>query len=195
MAAAGGRDLLARVRAMTWTGTARMMLGTTPVALGVETRIEPFERARADTWLLSDGRIATRTVMIERDSAYVVQDGAQTALPAAQARVERQRLGAYGYLLLAPASVTAAGGQRLNATRDGFPAMALTLGADGTLLSADYAIAAPEPNGAALRQHFAFAGSVTAQGVRFPRMTTILQNGRPLLRLTITDFSVELNPA
>ncbi|WP_010186836.1 hypothetical protein [Sphingomonas sp. PAMC 26605] len=194
-AAAGGRDRLARVRSLSWTGVARTMLGTVPVVLHVESRIEPFIRSRADTWLTTEGRGAARTVMIERDSAFVVQDGAQTALPALQARFERQRLGAFAYLLLAPAFVSAAGPNRLNAAHDGYPPIALTLGRDGAIATADYVLSAPDPSAAAIRQHFRFAGSVRAQGVRFPRVTTMLQDGRPSLQLTIIDFSVELSPA
>lgn len=194
-AAAGGRDRLARVRVLSWSGTARMMLDGTQVDLRVESRIEPFARARADSWLVSETRGAARTVMIERDSAFLVQDGAQTALAPAQARFERQRLGAFAYLLLAPAFVSAAGPNRLNAAREGYPPIALTLGRDGAVATADYVLAAPDPGGAAVRQHFSFAGSVRAQGIRFPRVTTMLQDARPSLRLTITDFSVELSPA
>lgn len=194
-AAAGGRDRLARVRVLAWSGTARMMFDRTPVDLLVESRIEPFARGRADSWLVSETRGEARTVMIERDTAFLVQGGAQTALTLAQARFERQRLGAFAYLLLAPAFVSAAGPNRLNAAREGYPPMALTLGRDGAITSADYVLSAPEPGAAAIRQHFSFAGSVRAQGVRFPRVTTMLQDGRPSLRLTITDFSVELSPA
>lgn len=195
MIAAGGRDRLARVRVLAWSGVARMMLGKTPVDLHVESRIEPFARSRADSWLVSETRGAARTVMIERDTAFLVQGGAQTTLAAAQARFERQRLGAFAYLLLAPAFVSAAGRNRLNAAHDGYPPIALTLDRDGRIATADYVLSAPEPGAPAIRQHFSFAGSVSAQGVRYPRVTTMLQDGRPSLRLTITDFSVELSPA
>jgi hypothetical protein len=194
-AAAGGRERLARVRAFAWTGTARMMLGAVPVDLQVESRIEPFARARADSWLTSETRDAARTVMIERDGGFVVQNGAQTALPPAQARFERQRLGAFAYLLLAPAFVSVAGRNRLNAAREGYPPIALTLAGDGRIASADYVLTAPEPGAPAIRQRCSFAGSVRSRGIRFPRITTMLQDGRPSLRLTITDFSVELSPA
>ncbi|MEG3175003.1 hypothetical protein U1872_02085 [Sphingomonas sp. RB3P16] len=195
LAAAGGRDLLTRVRVLSWSGRARMLLGSVPVELMVETRIEPFARARSDSWLVTEGREAARSVMVERDSAFVVQYGAQTPLPPAQAQFERQRLGAYGYLLLAPAFVSASSAQRLNAVRDGYPPIALTLAADGRIATADYAIAAPDPDAAAVRQHFRFTGSVAAQGVRYPRQISVTENGRESLRLTITDFSVDLTAA
>ena len=193
MAAAGGADVLRRVRAVAWRGTARMMLGTTPVDLATETQIEPFVRGRCDTWLASDGRSTARTVMVERDSAFVVHEGAQTTLPPAQAVYERQQLGLFAYLLLAPAFVSAASATRLNAVHEGYPPIALTLAPDGRIAAADYAIAAPDRNGVSVRHHFGFIGSVSSHGVRFPKTIVTTQDGRLVARSTITDFSVELS--
>ncbi|WP_426257680.1 hypothetical protein [Sphingomonas sp. DC1600-2] len=195
LAAAGGQALLSRVRVIAWSGTARMMIGRTPVDLMVETRIEPFARARSDTWLTSEGRSATQTIMVERDSAFLVHNGAQTSLPQPQAYFERQKLAAYSYLLLAPASLSPNGRRGITAIRDGYPPIALTLAPDGRIASADYTLAGPPPNPPLVHQHLLFAGTVSAQGIRFPRTTTILQNGRPVLRTTISDFSVELDPS
>lgn len=195
MAAAGGEAVLRRVRAVAWSGTARTMLGKIPVDLTVETRIEPFVRARCDTWLANEGRSTARTIMVERDSGFLVHEGAQTALGYDQARFERQQLGAYAYLLLAPAFVSAASATRLNAAREGYPPIALTLSRDGRIAAADYRLTSPGPAGRSIRQHFSLVGSVSAKGVRFPRVITILQDGRPLSRLTIGDFSVDLASA
>lgn len=192
MAAAGGRALLSRVRVLSWSATARVLIGTTAVDLLVEQRIEPFVRGRADTWLADEGRSTARTVMVERDGAFLVHEGAQTTMPPAQALFQRHQLGAYAYLLLAPAFVSAAGPRRLNAGREGFPPIALALGPDGRIASADYAIAAPKQNAAAVRQHLICAGSVSSMGVRYPRAISIVQDGRPFQRMAITDFSVEL---
>lgn len=195
IAAAGGHDILSRVRVLSWGGTAHVLLGTTAVDLVTELRIEPFVRSRSVTWLAGQGRSTARTVMVERDSAFLVQDGAQTPMPAARARFERQQLGVYAYLLLAPAFLSAAGPKRLNAVHDGYPPISLTLGPDARIAAADYALAAPDYEDRAVRQHLSFTGTVTAGGVRFPRTTTIVQDGRPFMRMTIADFSVELDPA
>ena len=195
MAAAGGSAVLRRVRAIAWSGTARVMLGATAVDLNVETRIEPFVRGRSDTWLEREGRSTMRTLMIERDGGFLVHEGAQTPLPAAQAQFERQQLGAYAYLLLAPAFVSAASATRLNAAREGYPPISLTLAGDGRIAAADYTIASAQRDGVVVRQHLTFAGTATSNGVRFPRNITIVQNARPLLRMTIADFAVELSAA
>lgn len=195
MAAAGGEAVLRRVRAVAWSGTMRMILGKVPVDLNVETRIEPFVRGRSDTWLASAGRSTARTVMVERDSGFLVHDGAQTTLAPAEARFERQQLGVYAYLLLAPAFVSAASATRLNAARDGYPPIALTLARDGRITAAEYSIGAPDRDGLSVRRQFNFVGSVTSGGIHFPRIITIVRDGRPLSRLTINEFAVELAAA
>lgn len=173
----------------------RMLLGRVAVDLAVEARIEPFARARFESWLPSDGRGTRRTVMIERDGGFVVHAGAQTALLPEQARFQRQQAGAYAYLLLAPAYVSAASGTRLNASRDGYPPIALTLARNGRIAAADYRIASPDRDGVAVRQRLGCTGTVASDGVRFPRSITVIQDGRPFSRLTITDFSADLDPA
>ncbi|WP_404369772.1 hypothetical protein AB5I39_00150 [Sphingomonas sp. MMS24-J45] len=195
LAAAGGEATLRRVRAISWIGTMRMLLGGVAVDLAVEARIEPFGRARFESWLPSDGRATRRTVMIERDGGFVVHAGAQTALSLEQARFQRQQAGAYAYLLLAPAYLSAANGSTLNASSDGYPPISLTLARDGRVAAADYRIASPDPDGAAVRQRLSFSGTVASAGVRFPRSISVMQNGRPFSRLTITDFAAELDPA
>ena len=194
MAAAGGRDTLSRVRVIGWSGRARVLIGMTPVDLLVEARIEPFVRSRADTWLANEGRSAARTVMIERDGGFLVHDGAQTNLPLEQALLQRQQMGVYGYLLLAPAIVTAAGPRRLNAGREGYPPIELDLDGSGRIVSAKYTLAASSPDGPAIRQHLIFGGTVAADGIRFPRTISIVQDGRPSQRTTIDDLYVDLAP-
>lgn len=173
----------------------RMLLEGVPVDLAVEARIEPFARARFESWVPSDGRSTRRTVMIERDGGFVVHAGAQTALSPEQARFQRQQAGTYAYLLLAPAFVSAASGTRLNASRDGYPPIVLTLARDGRIAAAEYRIASPDRDGMAVRQRLGFTGTVSSGGVRFPRGMTLVQDGQPVSRLTITDFSAELDPA
>lgn len=191
MVAAGGRGLLERVRTLSWSGTSRARIGGLWVDLLIEMRIEPFARARVDSWLASEGRSAMQTVMIERDSAFVVHNGAQTPLPGANALFEAQKLAVFGYLLLAQAQIGANGPERLEARRDGFPPIVLTLARDGRIAAADYALLR---GAATVRQHFRFVGTVSAEGVHFPRVTTITQDGRAQQQMTITDFSVELSP-
>uniref|UniRef100_UPI0035CAE6E9 hypothetical protein n=1 Tax=uncultured Sphingomonas sp. TaxID=158754 RepID=UPI0035CAE6E9 len=194
VAAAGGRELLSRVRAISWTSRNRIVLGGTVVDVLAETRIEPFARWRSDTRLVGEDRTDTRTLMIERDGGFIVQSGAQVPMPGEQARFERQQFGVFAYLLLAQAALATAGPKRLTATHAGFPPIALGLASDGRVAMADYAVPPPGTTNGGM-QHFTFSGTVSAQGVRFPRKIAITQAGRDTTTMILDAFSVELMPA
>ena len=94
--AAGGAALLKRVKALNWTGHAQVFLEASADApartidLGVRTRVEPFVRARSETWL--SGKPETlRALIIEPDGGFAERDGTRTPLPARQALHERQQ--------------------------------------------------------------------------------------------------------
>ncbi len=195
MTAIGGRALLDRVRAIRWTGTAKVYAGGKAIDLGVETYVEPFVRARSDSWLASEGRSETRTLMIEGERGFKVDRGDSVrALPAATLN-ERQQFGAYGYMLMAGARWEAKPRGVLHGSRTGFPPIDFHFGKDGRLLSADYAVLAPdEPDadGKQIREYLRFAGTVTDRGVRWPQRLAIAQDNRPFFALSIDHFSVEL---
>lgn len=191
MAAMGGRALLQSVRAISWTGTAKILDGKTPQDFGVETRIEPFSRARSQTWPLSEGRAAMRTVMIERDGGFEVVNGAQTPLPPERARYEREQFAAYAYMLLAGTNLTANGRTGVEGQRAGYPPIRFRLAPDGRLTGAEYSAAPSDPAGKPLAEHFAFSGSITATGLKWPRKIMITRDNRLYLSLTIDDLGIE----
>jgi hypothetical protein len=190
--AMGGGVLLSRITAIGWTGTARVVTAGNTLTLGVETRVEPFIRARSDTWLIDDGRADKRTVMVEGHDAFIVFQGRQVAMPARQAAHERQQFGIYGHMLLA--GIAIARGNGIASAKAGYPEALLTLGRDGMPITADYSVDSPDSPGT-IREHFAFSGSVTDQGVRWPQRIAITQNGKPFFALTIDDLTLELSPA
>lgn len=196
LAAAGGAEILARVRALRWSGTAHVANGDPrgTTALSVETRVEPFVRARTDSWIAAAGRSTARTLMIERDTGFSVAGTAQRPLSAAMALSEREQFGVYGYLLLHGARLSVAGPHRLTAQRADYPPIALALAADGRIVGAEYAIASPDddPTARPIRENWTFAGLVSDKGVRWPRSIRIARDGRPFVQLTIKDFAVEL---
>jgi len=190
--AMGGAALLGRITAIGWTGTARVVTAGNMLTLGVETRVEPFVRARSDSWLIDDGRTDKRTLMVEGHDAFIVFQGRQVALPAPQAAHERQQFGIYGHMLLA--GIAIAHGNGIASAKAGYPEALLTLGRNGMLAAADYIVDAPD-SGGTIRERFTFSGSVTDQGVRWPQHITITQNGKPFFALTIDDLTLELSPA
>lgn len=188
----GGSAVLARVRAVGWTGTARVSTPGRTLELGVETRIEPFIRARSDTWLLEEGRVEKRTMMIEGKDGFLVFKGRQVAMPPIQAAHERQQFGIYGHMLLA--GVAIARGNVIASAKAGYPEALLALGRDGMPAAAAYVVDAPDAAGK-IRERFTFSGSVTDQGVRWPQRIAITQNGKPFFALAIDDLTVELSAA
>ena len=189
-AAMGGSALLARVRAIGWTGTARVVTAGRALELGVETRVEPFIRARSDTWLIEEGRVEKRTLMVEGNDAFVVFKGRQVPLPAPQAAHERQQFGIYGHMLLA--GIAIARGNVIASAKAGYPGALLALGRDGMPATAAYVVDSPDSTGT-IRERFSFSGSVSDQGLRWPQRIAITQNGKPFFALAIDDLMVELS--
>lgn len=188
----GGSDLLARVRAIGWTGTARVIAGGRTLELGVETRVEPFVRARSETWLVEEGRVEKRTMMIEGDNGFLVFKGRQVSMPPMQAAYERQQFGIYGHMLLA--GIAIARGNIIASAKAGYPEALLALGRDGMPAAAAYVVDSPD-SGTTIRERFTFSGSVTDQGVRWPQRITTTQYGKPIFALAIDDLTVELSAA
>lgn len=192
MAAVGAPELLARVRAIRWAGTAKLFAGGKAIDLGIETMVEPFVRARSDSWIAADGRSAMRTLMIEGDRGFQVIEGKQSALPPGAAANERQQFGVYGYMLMAGARWTPARNGRLLGEHPGFPPIEISCGRDGRIQTADYLLVSPDAAGRPIREHFAFAGTMTDKGISWPHRIAIVRDGKPFLALSIDDFSVDL---
>ena len=177
-----------RLRAIGWAGGAEVNADGRTLRLGIDTRVEPFRRARSRSWLLEAGQASARTLVIEPDRGWVERDGKRADLPARQAQHERQQYGIYGYLLrLAPERRDDG---RITAAMPGFPPATLTLDDAGDVAVADYAVDDPEAAGT-LAQSFAFSGWRTEAGVRWFRRMTITQAGKPFFTLDIERVTAE----
>lgn len=187
-----GGEALARVRTIGWSGSAKLFAPGRAIDLQVETRIEPFVRARSDSWLASDDRSAKRTLMVEGTGAFAVIEGKQIPLTPAQAEHERQQFGIYGHMLLA--GITLARGNGFASAKAGYPEALFSLGRDGMLATADYQVDAPDTP-ATIRERLSFFGIVSDQGINWPRHIAITQNGKPFYSLTIDELTVALSAA
>lgn len=194
MEAIGGRALIERVRSIRWAGSAKVYAGGRTIDLGIETYVEPFVRARSDSWLKSDGRSEKRTLMIEGERGFKVVNGVQSALAPAATLNERQQFGVYGYMLMAGARWETRPRGALRGSRAGFPAIECRFGKDGRLLSADYLVVPADEAGAGkpIHEYLRFAGTVTDKGVRWPQRLAITQDNHPFFALSIESFSVDL---
>ena len=190
--AMGGAALLRRVKAIGWSGSAKVFTAGQVNDLRVETRIEPFVRARSDSWLAGEDRSARRILMVEGHGAFAVIDGKQTQLAPIRAEYERQQFGIYGHMLLA--GIAIAQGKGIASAKAGFPEALFTVTRSGMFATADYQVAAPDTPDS-FREHFIFGGSVTDQGLRWPQRIAITRNGKAFYNLTIDELTLELSPA
>lgn len=188
--AIGGRALIDRVRALRWTGEAEVTLPDRTLTLRVETRVEPFARARSVSWIKTQGRAAARTMEIGPDDGFLLKDGARQPLPAAQATHERQQFGLYGHLLLKGALQPVEG--KLLSSRDGFPPARLRLSPDGRVVAAEMDVADPADPARTIREQVGLDAWSVTRGLVWPRRLAIRQDGRRYLTLVIDTFDVEL---
>jgi hypothetical protein len=171
-------------RVLHWTGEATVFAGERRIELGVDTTVEPFLRARSDTWLRDPGRASLRTLEIDGRAGWTTRDGKREAMPVAMAEHERLQYATYGLMLAAPTQ-HAAGTIQLNDPRAA-PAT-LTYDDTGRLVALDNVVPDPEGTGT-VRQHFTFEGVVESHGVRWPRVIRIAQDDVPFFELRIAMF-------
>jgi len=183
----GGREALARVKALRWAGQATVQAGGRTLEIEVSTRVEPFVRARSETRLAGSDDL--RTLIIEPEGGWIERNGTRAPLPATQAEHERQQYGLYGYMLLVHAP-TRLVGDHLVAEKPGLPPVTFLLEGDA-VMAADYAVANPEGTGT-IAQRFLLEGEMRDSGIRWPQTITILQNDKPYFTLDLDSFAVEL---
>ncbi len=190
--AAGGHEALSRVSGLGWTGEAEIHAGGQDIRIAVETRVSPFRFARSDTWIAAQGRGSLRSLIVDATGAWQERGGIRTALPDAQARHERQQFAIYGLMLLTPLLDTP-----LGVTPDGAlvthhpsaPETILRLDNRGRLVAAENTVDAPDGAGR-IAQRFDFSGEITSRGVRWPRVISIRQDGKPYFDLMLETFAV-----
>ncbi|MGH6616188.1 MAG: hypothetical protein ACRECS_18595, partial [Sphingomonas sp.] len=68
--AMGGQRMLDRITAIAWVGAAEVVTPERTLRLGMRTRVEPFVRARSDSWIIKEGTAATRSLIIEPDGGW-----------------------------------------------------------------------------------------------------------------------------
>lgn len=190
IAAMGGREILKRVKALTWEARAEVTAGGRTVAISARTRCEPFGTARSESWLRDKGPETARIMTITAEGGTLTRDGKTSPLPEAMAAHERQQFGIYGHMLLVH-SILRGDGSQLVSRHAGYPDAKFEIGTDGLPLSADYDVRAPQGE-AMFRQRFQFGAWKRDKGVRWPGSIVIIQNDAPFFAMTIDQFSIEL---
>ena len=187
---AGGAEALRRARVLRWTGTAIVHAGGRTVQMGVDTMVEPFVRARSDSWLLEQGPDARRAIVLEPGDAWLERRGVRLPIPKRMEVHERQQFAIYGLMRLvdlrnARVTLTA---DTMRVRHPAAPETLLLFDEQATLVGAENQVSSAE-DGTPILQRFYFADHRLAGGIRWPHQVRIDQNGRPFFELRIASFS------
>ena len=194
IAARGGRKAVSRVKALRWTGSARVHAGDRTIEIGVDTRVVPFRSALSQSWLASDGPSKRRSLSIGPDEAYIERNGVRSPAPAGIAAHERQQFAFYGLMLFRPlidgSWYRETDANSLEAEHDAAPATLFVFDERATLIRAANTVVDSD-GGPPIAQDFSFDELIEHRGVRWPRRMMIRHRGAPYFELSLDTFSVE----
>ena len=198
--AAGGEAALTRARILTWSGTAAVFAGDKTIELGVDSRVVPFRSAQSDTWLRDSGRATLRSLQIDGDQGWMVRDGQRTPMPARMLRHEQSQYAVYGLMrlvtlrdqgvVLRMLAADGKGRRGLHIQHPSAPDADMYFNSDGRLTYLIDSVPAGDSDATA-SQRFEFEGSIEGDGVRWPRILRIYQNGKPFFELRLQQFRAE----
>lgn len=194
---AGGERALAAARSLHWTGEATVFDGDRRIDIAVDTTVAPFEHASSTTWLRGRPETARRMV-IEADRGWIERDGKREPMADAMLANERLQYATYGVMRLVTLREP---GVRLDRRpdRDGLhvlhaehPRAApadLFFDDAGRLVALEDRVPDAE-RGGDVAQRFTFEGVIEDDGVRWPRVLRIAQDGRPFFELRLATLDV-----
>jgi len=192
IAARGGRARIARIKALNWTGKAIVAIADDKtLEIRVKTRVEPFGRARSESWIPASPDPTPRTMTIRPEGGFVDYKGIRRALPAAQTEHERQQYAIYGYMLYARAPAEFRMGA-ITTQREDLPRMLwFPDGITDDIQSGVYEVTNPEGTGI-IEELITFSGDLVDKGIHWPQTIVIAQHQKPYFTLALDSFSVEL---
>ena len=203
IAGMGGEAALRQVKELYWTGAATVTAAGKTTEIEMETLVRPFTFARTTSWPKGAARKGARSIQAEYGEAWTIQSVSWTPLPAAQAENENQQFGLYGVMLLTSlkdpgTKVTETapgkdGTHNLHVEHAGAPPIDLRLDVAGRLIRAENLVRDPTGGIVPLSQVATFSGSMTSNGVTWPKRISIQQNGQPFFELELATF--EARPA
>jgi hypothetical protein len=180
------------LRTLSWTGTGKVFPPGRTLELGVETSVTPFETARSDTWILSEGRSTMRSMIIEQYGGWTERGGKREPMSPLMLKQERQQFAIYGQMQMALARAASTPQRRITIEGDGIRSATTTFEVDdaGRLVGAENAVADDEKPGATVAQTFKFSGEIAADGLRWPKHMEMYRSGQPYFVLDISKLTV-----
>ncbi|WP_133498751.1 hypothetical protein [Cognatilysobacter terrigena] len=196
--AAGGQAALQRAQSLHWTGDATAFAGDRRIELGVDSTVVPFERASSTTWLRDKRDTTQRRMVIDGDSGWIERDGRREPMAADMLANERPQYATYGLMRLVTLRDPGTRVER-RPDRNGLQVLHvehpkaapadLFFDATGRLVALEDRVPDAEP-GVAIAQRFTFDGVIEDDGVRWPRVLRIDQNGTPFFELRLATLDV-----
>lgn len=197
---AGGAAALERATALVWEGDATVHAGGRTVNIAGRWAVQPPDTAVVSTWEASRGPESARHLVVAQPRGWTVRGGAFTPMPPPMLASEREEFYLYSVMRLVPlrepgvalAAIPADSlGQRgIRARREGRPDVELFVDGAGRL--AHLRMVLPDGyDGRPVRQDVWLAGSIEAEGVRWPRTIRITQDGAPFFDLALRSLRVQ----
>lgn len=179
------------LKALHWTGSARIFADGRELEIGVDTRVVPFRAALSRSWLLAQGPASERSMTITPQGGVIARGGRCEPMPAAMLEHERQQFAIYGLMQLAARTrASQVGGWAADA-----PAAVFSFDAEGRVTEARDAVVDPAGGGGAIAQTFRFSDYADVGGMAWPRRIEILQADKPYMILQIAKVELDSGPA
>ena len=197
--ASGGEAALTGAKVFRWTADATVHAGERQIHLSGRWEVEPPDRAVTATWEKDKGEASTRRLIINRSEGWIERNGQRTPMPAEMLAHERDQFYLYSIMRLVPLRepgvqlsvlpASPATGAGLLVKRDGRPDVQLFFAADGRIARVRTQVTEPS-SGRQVVEDLVTTGTITANGVHWPRSIVITWDGKPYFDMAIRELEV-----
>lgn len=199
VSAAGGAENLQRARVLAWHGKATIYASADQrINIEGEWRVEPPDRALAETYLADKGPSTTRTLGIDNGRGFTRIGGKEQPMDPAMFSNERDQFYLYELFRLVPllgseytvTSLPVADGQQgLRVSRSGRRDVELYFDASNRLARAKTTVFDPAQK-VDVPEELQLTGTVEAGGIKWPQRMQIFQSGRLFFEVELSNFRI-----
>jgi len=198
IAAAGGREALARHTAFGWHGKATIYAGNRKIQIEGDWQIEPPDRSKVVTFEIDKGPGSARSMVIEGNRGWSLVGGKEQPLPEAILDNERDQFYLYYLRRLEPltrdgSTLKAIAGDNddpgLRISRPGRRDVDMFFDKDSYLVDRMITRITDPSSGREVLEELKFMGTIESNGVRWFHGVAILQDRKPFFALTLSSFT------
>jgi hypothetical protein len=197
--AAGGVENLQRAKVLAWHGKATIYAGADQrIDIEGEWRVEPPDRALAETYLADKGPSTTRTLGIDNGRGFTRIGGKEQPMDPGMLSNERDQFYLYELFRLQPllgpeyslTSLAVTDGQQgLRVSRYGRRDVELYFDASNRLARAKTTVFDPMQK-IEVPEELRLSGTVEAGGIKWPQRMQVFQSGRLFFEVEISNFRI-----